>query len=68
MLRNATGPWSPCNMSGLVAASGMLAAARVGPSTSTFFWMESPFYTTRMKRAFSILRPLASKRGARNQM
>ena len=39
MLRYATGPWSPCSISGPLLASGSFSkvAARVGPVTSIFF-------------------------------
>ena len=35
IFRKATGPWSPCNISGPVAASSSIIAPRVQPTTST---------------------------------
>jgi hypothetical protein len=40
--------------------------ARVGPVTSTLWWINCPLWITLTNRAFSVFLPLLSKRGARN--
>ena len=64
MLRKATGPWSAWNSSGPLACSFSRHTLPVGWATSTLSWISLPLSTTFSNRAFRILRPCWSKRGA----
>src|SRR5262249_10248691 len=57
MLRKATGPWSPWNISGPVAASLLVRPLGVGPFISTPSWMTVSFSVTLTNFALATFLP-----------
>src|SRR5438093_343658 len=67
ILRKATGPWSPWNISGPVAASLPVMPEGVGPFISTFSWITWPLSVTLANLALAVFFS-PSNLGALNSM
>src|SRR5262249_36993677 len=64
-LRNATGPWSPCSISGPLAVSFFDQLLPVGVSSSWFSWITWPLSVALTTFALAVFSPFSLRCGER---